>query len=81
MNEKKGWGPEKKTKASYIIAVLTVLFAIFVGVLVANFSNDALPIILGTGALIYGPACLIAYLIEVRQGVFRESDEAEEDSD
>mgnify|MGYP000943494429 FL=1 len=71
--------PERKTKVAYIAAILTVCFAAFVGVLTANFSNDVLPLILGIGALSYGPICFVAYLFELRKGVFKiENDEVKE---
>lgn len=72
---------EKKNKLANIVAVLTVLFAIFVGVLMAVRSNDLLPIILGTGAFIYGPVCFIAYLVEIKKGVFKVDDASKEVED
>lgn len=73
---------EQKSKFANIVAIFTVCFAIFVGILTANFSNYALPIILGTGALIYGPLCFILYLVEVKRGVFNtDDDEGLEEAD
>lgn len=68
---------EQKNKFADIVAVFTVCFAIFVGILTASASNYILPIILGAGALIYGPLCFILYLIEVKRGVFDVDDEEE----
>lgn len=68
---------EQKNKFADIVAVFTVCFAIFVGILTANASNYILPIILGAGALIYGPLCFILYLLEVKRGVFDVDDEEE----
>ena len=62
--------PEKKTKIASISAVATVLFALLVGVLTFTQSNHVLPLALGIGALLYGPICFIAYLLEIKKGVF-----------
>lgn len=62
---------EKKSKFAYIVALFTVIFATCVGIMTATFSNHVLPLILGTGALCYGPVCFILCLIEIKRIGFR----------
>lgn len=64
-----------KNKLAYIAAIFTVFFALFSGWMIHNQSDQALPLILGIGALIYGPLCFILYIIEVARGVFRGDEE------
>lgn len=66
---------DTKNKLAYIAAIFTVFFALFSGWMIHNQSDQALPLILGIGALIYGPLCFILYIIEVARGVFRGDDE------
>ena len=67
-----------KNKIGNISAVFTVLFTLFSGWLIYIQSDNALPLILGIGALVYGPLCFIFYVIEVIKGVFKRDEEAEE---
>lgn len=64
-----------KNKLAYIAAIFTVFFALFSGWLIHGQSDQALPLILGIGALIYGPLCFILYIIEIAKGVFTGGDE------
>ena len=75
---KKGLSLEAKHKMANITAVCTILLTLFFGVLIYKQSDQALPLILGIGALIYGPLCFILYIIEVAKGVFKHDDEDEE---
>ena len=77
--EKKGLSLEAKHKMANITAVCTVLLTLFFGVLIYKQSDQALPLILGIGALIYGPLCFVLYIIEVAKGVFRHHDEDEDE--
>ena len=49
--------------------------------LIYKQSDQALPLILGIGALIYGPLCFILYLIEVAKGVFKNDDDEDEEEE
>ncbi len=69
-----------KNKVGNISAIVTVIFTLFSGWLIYIQSDNALPLILGIGALIYGPLCFIFYLIEVAKGVFKHDDEIEENN-
>lgn len=69
--EKKGLSLEAKHKMANITAVCTVLLTLFFGVLIYKQSDQALPLILGIGALIYGPLCFILYLIELQKAYSR----------
>ena len=51
--EKKGLSLEAKHKMANITAVCTILLTLFFGVLIYKQSDQALPLILGIGALIY----------------------------
>ncbi len=77
--EKKGLSLEAKHKMANITAVCTILLTLFFGVLIYKQSDQALPLILGIGALIYGPLCFVLYIIEVAKGVFRHDDEDEDE--
>lgn len=67
---------KKKQKMAYLWAILTLLATCLVGGLVSNFSDQVLPIFLGSAALLFGPVTGVLYLIEVKRGVFRvEEDE------
>lgn len=70
-----------KNKVAYIAAICTVFFALFSGWLICQQSDQALPLILGIGALIYGPVCFILYMIEVARGVFTADDEEDEEQE
>ena len=61
---------KKKQKLAYIWAILTVIATCFIGFLVANYSNQLLPIFLGCAALLFGPITGVLYLLEVKRGVF-----------
>ncbi len=76
---KKEMSVATKNKVAYIAAVFTVFFALFSGWLMLKQSDQALPLILGIGALIYGPLCFILYLIEVARGVFSSDGDDEEE--
>lgn len=79
--QKKEMSIATKNKVAYIAAICTVLFALFSGWLMCQQSDQVLPLILGIGALVYGPLCFILYLIEVARGVFSSGDEDEEEQD
>ena len=76
--ERKELSISTKNKIATIAAICTVLFALLSGVMIYNQSDNVLPLILGIGALIYGPLCFVLYLIEVARGVFKQSDEDED---
>ena len=78
---KKGLSLEAKHKMANITAVCTVLLTLFFGVLIYKQSDQALPLILGIGALIYGPLCFILYLIEVAKGVFKNDEDEDEEEE
>lgn len=71
----KGMSVERKNKLANISAIFTVVITLFFGVLYYTQSDNVLPLLLGIGALIYGPLCFIFYLVEVAKGVFRHDDE------
>lgn len=79
--EKKGLSLEAKHKMANITAVCTILLTLFFGVLIYNQSDNLLPLILGIGALIYGPLCFVLYLIEVAKGVFRHDEDEDEEGE
>ncbi len=79
--EKKGLSLEAKHKMANITAVGTVLLTLFFGVLIYMQSDKVLPLILGIGALIYGPLCFVLYLIEVARGVFKNDEDEAEDTE
>ena len=79
--EKKGLSLEAKHKMANITAVCTILLTLFFGVLIYKQSDQALPLILGSGALIYGPLCFILYLIEVAKGVFKNDEDEDEEEE
>ena len=65
---------DKHNKMGNICAALCVIVCILlmIGLVLAPTS---LFILLGIGNLIAGPACLVGYLIEVKQGVVSGEDE------
>ena len=67
--------------AATLLYIVNVLLTLFFGVLIYKQSDQALPLILGIGALIYGPLCFILYLIEVAKGVFKNDDDEEEEEE
>lgn len=71
MNSKKEMSLAARNRLAYIAAAITVIFAIASGVMLYVQSDNAYPLILGVGALIYGPTCLIFYIIEIVKGVFK----------
>ena len=71
MNSKKEMSLAARNRLAYIAAAITVIFAIASGVMLYVQSNNVYPLILGVGALIYGPTCLIFYIIEIVKGVFK----------
>lgn len=75
--EKKGMSIQTKNRVAYISALCTVLFALFCGVLMYTKSDQILPLMLGIGALLYGPVCFAFYLIEVAKGLFKAEDDEE----
>lgn len=68
---KKELSLEARNKLAYIAAVITVIFAIASGVMIYVRSANAYPLILGVGALIYGPLCLAFYIYEMARGVLK----------
>ena len=79
MNSKKEMSLAARNRLAYIAAAITVIFAIASGVMLYVQSDNVYPLILGVGALIYGPTCLIFYIIEIVKGVFKgnEDDDSE----
>ena len=71
MNSKKEMSLAARNRLAYIAAAITVIFAIASGVMLYAQSDNVYPLILGVGALIYGPTCLIFYIIEIVKGVFK----------
>ena len=71
MNSKKEMSLAARNRLTYIAAAITVIFAIASGVMLYVQSDNVYPLILGVGALIYGPTCLIFYIIEIVKGVFK----------
>ena len=71
MNSKKEMSLAARNRLAYIAAAITVIFAIASGVMLYVQSDKVYPLILGVGALIYGPTCLIFYIIEIVKGVFK----------
>ena len=71
MNSKKEMSLAARNRLAYIAAAITVIFAIASGVMLYVQSDNVYPLILGVGALIYGPTCLIFYIIEIVKGVFQ----------
>ena len=71
MNSKKEMRLAARNRLAYIAAAITVIFAIASGVMLYVQSDNVYPLILGVGALIYGPTCLIFYIIEIVKGVFK----------
>lgn len=71
MNSKKEMSLAARNRLAYIAAAITVIFAIASGVMLYVQSDNVYPLILGVGALIYGPTCLIFYIIEIAKGVFK----------
>ena len=71
MNSKKEMSLAARNRLAYIAAAITVIFAIATGVMLYVQSDNVYPLILGVGALIYGPTCLIFYIIEIVKGVFK----------
>ena len=71
MNSKKEMSLAARNRLAYIEAAITVIFAIASGVMLYVQSDNVYPLILGVGALIYGPTCLIFYSIEIVKGVFK----------
>ena len=66
---------KKKQKLAYIWALLTVIVTCIVGALVANYSDQNLPVFLGCAAVLFGPITGILYLVEVKRGVFKVEEE------
>ena len=71
MNSKKEMSLAARNRLAYIAAAINVIFAIASGVMLYVQSDNVYPLILGVGALIYGPTCLIFYIIEIVKGVFK----------
>ena len=71
MNSKKEMSLAARNRLAYIAAAITVIFAIASGVMLYVQYDNVYPLILGVGALIYGPTCLIFYIIEIVKGVFK----------
>ena len=71
INSKKEMSLAARNRLAYIAAAITVIFAIASGVMLYVQSDNVYPLILGVGALIYGPTCLIFYIIEIVKGVFK----------
>ena len=71
MNSKKEMSLAARNRLAYIAAAITVIFAIASGVMLYVQSDNVYPLILGVGALIYGPTCLVFYIIEIVKGVFK----------
>ena len=71
MNSKKEMSLAARNRLAYIAAAITVIFAIASGVMLYVQSDNVYPLNLGVGALIYGPTCLIFYIIEIVKGVFK----------
>ena len=71
MNSKKEMSLAARNRLAYIAAAITVIFAIASVVMLYVQSDNVYPLILGVGALIYGPTCLIFYIIEIVKGVFK----------
>lgn len=71
MNSKKEMSLAARNRLAYIAAAITVIFAIASGVMLYVQSDNVYPLLLGVGALIYGPTCLIFYIIEIVKGVFK----------
>ena len=71
MNSKKEMSLAARNRLAYIAAAITVIFAIASGIMLYVQSDNVYPLILGVGALIYGPTCLIFYIIEIVKGVFK----------
>ena len=73
---------EARNKLAYIAAVITVIFALGSGVMLYVQSDKLYPLILGIGALIYGPFCLLMYIIEIARGTLKgDGEESENDAE
>lgn len=75
---KKELSEAKKTKLAYIWAVIALVSSIFLGVLVAGYSDQILPIFLGLATILYGPITAFLYVREVKNGVFKVEDDEHE---
>lgn len=75
-NKKQPMSQEKKHKIGNILAVITVLVSILVplGFLAGTEILFWFLIIVN---LLFGPACLVAYLMEVKRGVFAYNEDEE----
>ena len=80
MNSKKEMSLAARNRLAYIAAAITVIFAIASGVMLYVQSDNVYPLILGVGALIYGPTCLIFYIIEIVKGVFKGNEDDDPES-
>lgn len=81
MNSKKEMSLAARNRLAYIAAAITVIFAIASGVMLYVQSDNVYPLILGVGALIYGPTCLIFYIIEIVKGVFKGNEDDDPEAD
>lgn len=71
---------DRKTVAAYWTAVGSIALSCLIGVLFALHSDQALPLVLGISTLLFGPIVAVAYLIEVKNGVFAVADDGEDES-
>ncbi len=75
-NNKTPMSQEKKHKIGNIMAVITVLLSIIVP-LGFYFGTTALFWFLIIVNFLFGPCCFIAYLLEVKRGVFAYNEDEE----
>ena len=65
----------KKMKIGELLALGVLVMYILIGALTLNLSDIVLPAILFIVCLLFGPVTLVFYLIEVKKGVFRVTEE------
>jgi|LSQX01.1.fsa_nt_gb hypothetical protein len=65
----------KKMKIGQWLSLGVFALYTFLGALILNYNNTLLPLILFVVCGLFGPVTLIFYLIEVKKGVFRVTEE------
>lgn len=65
----------KKMKIGQWLAIGVFILYTILGILILSSSNTVLPMFLFIVCLLFGPVTLVFYLIEVKKGVFRVSEE------
>ena len=68
---------KKKNRISYVCVALVIIISIIYTIFSIVGGGAWLPWVLVVASLIAGPACLIAYIGELRKGVFKDDSENE----